>query len=169
VPHNRKARSGFTLIEVAIAAIIIVIVTMAAGAYYAESRIQEIRGWQEQNALYLAEREIDLWQAQGYTALTGFNAGQVSPNFLPYGYRFGQADPAWNQTGGFKQVTLDGVPYRVRAMMLQNASSSTTDYYVQGVIDGIPFRYRPIVVYVQWGNFQTGNVRQVIQETRLAR
>src|SRR5262245_27373949 len=115
----RSGNRGFSLIEIGIAVFIVAVVSLAGAAYYVSARVKEIKEWQEQNALFLAEREVENWQAEGYTALAGFVAADVGPtNYLPYGYRFGAADPNWNQASRFKPVTLDGFDYRVRAQLL---------------------------------------------------
>jgi type II secretory pathway pseudopilin PulG len=181
---ERKARAAFTLVEALVALVIITIVGLTATAYIAESRVREIHEWHEANALYLAEREVESWQGTGYNGLEGWSSGDVvnasTPNattFLPFGYSPASPDPAWNTTGRFKPVALDGFQYRIRAQMLYTASSpaaSPTDFYIEDSWNNgtgiVVSRYRLIRVVVQWGRF-TGvtSEQQLMQETRIAR
>lgn len=172
----RQGRKGFTLVEVGIAVFIVTVVSLAGAAYYISSRVKEITEWQEQNALFLAEREVENWQSEGYTALAGFQAAQVAPNLLPYGYRFGSADAAWNQVDRYKPVTLDGFNYRVRAMLVwtNSTGSPANDHFVQEVynngVGDINVYYRRVRVIMQWGTFiGAGADNEMIQETRMAR
>lgn len=162
-------RRGFTLVEVGVAIFIVTVVALAGFAYYGTARVTEINEWHEQNALFNCEREVEAWQEEGYPALAGFGPGEVSPNYLPYGYRFGAADASWNQAGRYKQVTLDGFTYRMRA---QNnfTASATNDYYVQDTWSGITYYYRELVITAQWGTF-TGFTADfdMQQTTRMAR
>jgi len=173
----RSGRRGFTLMEVGIAVFIVTVVSLAGAAYYINARVREITEWQEQNALFLAEREVENWQAEGYTALAGFVAADVgSGNYLPYGYRFGSANAQWNVGSRFKPVTLDGFNYRVRAQLLYTTStgSPANDFFVQDVfnngIGNIIYYYRRVRVVLQWGAF-TGSTStfEMAQETRMAR
>jgi prepilin-type N-terminal cleavage/methylation domain-containing protein len=176
-PSSRSGRRGFTLIEVAIAIFIVVVVSLAGAAYYANARIGEITEWHEANALYLAEREIESWQAAGYTSTAGFQSGDVSPNWLPYGYRFGAADSQWNQSGRYKPLTIDGFQYRVKAMLLHTNStgSPANDYFTETTAysstgGAIAIRYRSIQVVTQWGSFNGhGADNNLRLETRIAR
>lgn len=164
------SRRGFTLIEVGIAAFVITLVSLAGMAYYASARMGEIREWHEQNALFLCEREVEAWHSNGYTALAGFGAADSgSSNYLPYGYRFGSPDAAWNAGGRYKPVVLDGLTYRIRAQNLYNANTGN-DYYVQETWSGITYYYRRLNVVVQWGSFSgTTASYEMNQETRMAR
>jgi Tfp pilus assembly protein PilE len=164
------SRRGFTLVEVGIAAFIITLVSLAGMAYYASARMSEITEWHEQNALFMCEREVEAWHANGYTALSGFSAADCGPsNYLPYGYRFGSPDPAWNVGNRCKDVVLDGLTYRIRAQNLFNANIGN-DYYVQETWSGITYYYRRLNVVVQWGSFTgTSASFQMNQETRMAR
>lgn len=175
---GRASRRGFTLVEVAIAIFIVAIVSLAGAAYYANARIGEIREWQEANALYLCEREIEAWQASGYTGLAGFQAGAADPAYLPYGYRFGVADPAWNQGTRSKPITLDGYPYRIKAMMLftNSTGNPANDFFTQATYysangGAINVQYRRIRVFAQWGTLfnDTQAEQNLILETRMAR
>lgn len=173
----RSGRKGFTLMEVGIAVFIVAVVSMAGAAYYISSRVKEIQEWQEQNALFLAEREVENWQSEGYTALAGFVAADVGPtNYLPYGYRFGSPNAQWNQAGRYKPVTLDGFDYRVRAQLLftNSTGSPANDFFVQDVwnngVGDINVYYRRVRVVMQWGGFSgTTAVNEMHQETRMAR
>jgi len=174
----RASRRGFTLVEVGIAIFIVVVVSLAGAAYYASARISEITEWHEANALYLAEREVENWQSAGYTALAGFQAGDAEPNYLPYGYRFGSADPAWNQTGRYKPLAIDGFSYRVKAMLLHNMStgSPANDFFTQtthytATSQPINVQYRRIRVTTLWGAFSGDDTadKSLTLETRMAR
>jgi hypothetical protein len=100
-----------------------------------------------------------------------------STTFLPYGYTFGSPDSAWNQAGRYKQVTLDGFNYRVRAQLLYNASTpatSPTDFFIMDTwnngLGDVESRYRLIRVVIQWHNFSGfTSSKQLVQETRIAR
>lgn len=174
---SRRGRRGFTLVEVGIAVFIVTVVSLAGAAYYISARVKEITEWQEQNALFLAEREVENWQAEGYTALAGFQAADVGPtNYLPYGYRFGSADASWNQADKYKPVTLDGFNYRVRAMLLWSNStgSPANDHFTQDVwnngVGNINVYYRRVRIVMQWGTFVgTGADNSMQLETRIAR
>ena len=175
---SRRITQGFSLVEVLVAAVIIAIVSLAAVAFYSNSRVGEIREWQEQNALFLAEKEVELWQASGYTGLAGFVAADVGPsNFLPYGYRYGSADPLWNVGSRYKAVNgLSGTDYRIRARLLYSEStgSPANDFFVREVFTrpggDVNYYYRRVEVVVQWGGFSgTSSDEKTIQETRMAR
>ena len=148
---------------------VITVVSLAGFAYYASARMSEINEWHDQNALFLCEREVESWHNNGYTGIAGFGAGDSAPNFLPYGYRFGFADGAWDQTNRRKVVVLDGFTYHIRARNQWNANT-TNDYYVGTTWSGIPYRYRSIEVRCEWG-FDGGGTPQwnMSQETRMAR
>lgn len=174
----RAAKRGFTLVEAAVATIVVVVISLAGAAYYANARIGEINEWHEQNALYLAEREVEAWAAAGYNGLNGFEQQHVHPNFLPYGYNFASPDGAWNQTGRYKDVTLNDFPYRIRARLFHNSflptSGTATDFFTEQSWNNgtgtVNYRYRQIAVYVQWGNRSTPESGQrLVQETRIAR
>lgn len=166
----RTRRKGFTLVEVGVAIFIVTVVALAGFAYYASARVSEIQEWHQQNALFLVEREVEAWHANGYTALAGFGAADCgSANYLPYGYRFGTPDAAWNVGGRYKDVVLDGVTYRIRAQNLYNANT-TNDYYVQASWSGITYYYRQLNIVVQWGNLSgTSSDFSTNLETRMAR
>lgn len=164
----RTSRRGFSIIEVAIASFIITVVSLAGFAYYATARVGEINEWHEQNALFLSEREVESWQNNGYTGLAGFNSGQVAPNFLPYGYRFGAPDAAWDQTNRRKVVVLDGFTYHVRARNLWS-HNATNDYYVEETWSGISYRYRRVEIHIQWAFTGGSPQEELILETRMAR
>lgn len=173
----RHGRRGFTLVEVGIAVFIVTIVSLAGAAYYISARVSEINEWHEQNALFLAEREIENWQASGYTGMAGFLAADTGyTNYLPYGYRYGAADAAWNQTGRYKPVALDGMNYRVRAQLLFTSStgSPANDFFTaDSAATGtgtVNFFYRQVRVSVQWGIFSGFTATKELQlETRMAR
>lgn len=164
------SRRGFTLVEVGVAIFIVTVVALAGFAYYGTARVTEINEWHEQNALFNCEREVESWQESGYAGLSGFTGGDSGPgNFLPYGYRFGTIDPAWDSTGRFKPVVLDGFTYRVRAQNIYTASTGGNDYYVETVWSGVTYRYRELVITTQWGGFSgTTSVFQMQQTTRMA-
>lgn len=173
----RNTKRGMTLVELGVATFIVIVVSLAALAYYSNSRLQEMREWNEQNALFLCEREIESWRAAEYNGLAGWTAGDTGPtNFLPYGYSFINPDPDWNQAGRYKDVDLDGFPYRVRARLLYNdaVGAAVNDFRVHEVWDNgtgdVDYWYRQVVVVVQWGSF-TGTTSQydMQQETRIAR
>ncbi|MBX3473648.1 MAG: type II secretion system protein [Planctomycetes bacterium] len=172
-----RGRKGFTLMEVGIAAFVIAVVSMAGAAYYISSRVKEIQEWQEQNALFLAEREVENWQSEGYTALSGFVAADTGPtNYLPYGYRFGTVGLGWIPAQRYKPVTLDGFDYRVRAQLLFTNSTGTpaNDHFVLDVwnngVGNINVYYRRVRVVMQWGGFSgTSADNELHQETRMAR
>lgn len=176
--QRRPAKRGFTLVEAAIATIVVVIISLAGAAYYASARVGEINEWHEQNALYLAEREVEAWAAAGYNGLNGFELADVHPNYLPYGYSFANPDPAWNDAGRYKDVTLNGFQYRIRARLLHNSflptSGPGTDYFTELAWNNgtgqVNYRYRQIVVEVQWGNRSSATSgKRLVQETRVAR
>lgn len=155
--------------EVGVAIFIVTVVALAGFAYYGSARVTEINEWHEQNALFTCEREVEAWQENGYTALGGFTAADCgSANYLPYGYRFGTADAAWNQVGRYKEITLDGFLYRIRAQNLFTDNTGN-DYYIETNWSGIDYRYRQILITVQWGNFVgTSSDFDMQQETRMA-
>lgn len=167
--HRRLGRRGFTLVEVGVATFIVVVVALAGFAYYATARMTEINEWHEQNALFLAEREIESWRAPGYTGAVGYTSTDVgSTNFVPYGYRYASPDSSWIAAQRYKPVTLDGFNYRVRARILYNANT-TNNYYVETTSGGLTYRYRSIQTVIQWGNFSgTGSDYALTQETRIA-
>ncbi|MCB9932792.1 MAG: hypothetical protein H6841_05140 [Planctomycetes bacterium] len=158
------------MIEVGVSIFIITVVALAGFAYYSSARVSEIQEWHQQNALFMCEREIEAWHANGYTGLSGFTATDCGPsNYLPYGYRFGSPDPAWNVAGRYKDVVLDGVTYRIRAQNLFNANTGN-DYYVQANWSGITYYYRQLNIVVQWGGLTaTTSTFQTNLETRMAR
>lgn len=170
----RSSRRGFTLVEVGVATFIITVVAMAGFAYYSTARVAEIREWHEQNALFMVEREVEAWQANGYTAMAGFGAADCGPaNYLPYGYRFGTPDPDWNVANRSKDVVLDGVTYRIRAQNLYNANTGN-DYYRQEIWASpggpITYYYRRLNIIVQWGGLSgTTSIWSTNAETRMAR
>lgn len=166
----RSHRRGFTLVEVGVSIFIITVVALAGFAYYSSARVTEIQEWHSQNALFMVEREVEAWHANGYTALAGFGAADCgSANYLPYGYRFGTPDPAWNVGGRYKDVVLDGVTYRIRAQNLFNANTGN-DYYVQATWSGITYYYRQLNIVVQWGSLSgTSSTYATNLETRMAR
>lgn len=170
IKRARTARRGFTLVEVGVSIFIITMVALAGFAYYSTARMTEIREWHNQNGLFLCEREVEAWHANGYTALAGFGAADCgTANYLPYGYRFGSPDAAWNAGGRYKDVVLDGVTYRIRAQNLYNANT-TNDYYVEANWSGITYYYRQLNIVVQWGNLSgTSSDFSMNQETRMAR
>lgn len=149
---------------------VITVVSLAGFAYYSTARVAEIEEWHSQNALFMVEREVEAWHANGYTALAGFGAADSgTANYLPYGYRFGTPDPAWNVGGRYKDVVLDGVTYRIRAQNLYNANT-TNDYYVQASWSGITYYYRQLNIVVQWGSLSgMSSTFSMNQETRMAR
>ncbi|MCB9894779.1 MAG: prepilin-type N-terminal cleavage/methylation domain-containing protein [Planctomycetes bacterium] len=166
---GRNSRRGFTLVEVGVSIFIITVVALAGFAYYASARVSEINEWHDQNALFMCEREVESWHSNGYTALTGFGSADCgSAVYLPYGYRFANPDGAWNVAGRYKDVTLNGFTYRIRAQNLYNANTGN-DYYVQANWSGIDYYYRQINVVVQWGNLSGTPTYQMNQETRMAR
>ena len=167
---GRSGRRGFTLVEVGVSTFIITVVALAGFAYYASARVSEINEWHDQNALFMCEREVESWHSNGYTALTGYTAADCGPtNYLPYGYRFGVVTAPWNAGGRYKDVTLNGFTYRIRAQNLFNANTGD-DYYVQDTWSGITYYYRQVNVVVQWGTFSgTGSTFSMNQETRMAR
>lgn len=173
----RSTRKGMTLVELGVATFIVIVVSMAALAYYSNARLQEMREWNEQNALFLTEREIESWRAAGYNGLAGWTSGDAGAgNYLPFGYAFISPDPAWNQGARYKPVVLDGYEYRVRARLLYNdpVGAAVNDFRVHEVWDNgtgnVDYWYRQVVVVVQWGGF-TGatSLYEMQQETRIAR
>jgi prepilin-type N-terminal cleavage/methylation domain-containing protein len=163
-------RRGFTLVEVGVAIFIVTVVALAGFAYYGTARVTEINEWHEQNALFNCEREVEAWQENGYSGIAGFTAADCGPaNYLPYGYRFGVPDAAWNQAGRYKEVILDGFTYRIRAQNIFTANVGD-DYYVAANWAGIDYYYREVVVTAQWGGF-TGftSTFDMQQTTRMAR
>ncbi|MCA8919543.1 MAG: hypothetical protein KDB32_10730 [Planctomycetes bacterium] len=166
---RRASRKGFTLVEAGVAVFIVTLVALAGFAYYSTARVGEINEWHEQNALFMCEREIEAWHAAGYTGLAGFTAGQSGSNYLPYGYSYSSPDAAWNQAGRYKDVTLDGFTYRIRANNQYNANVGD-DYFVQTSWSGITYYYRQINVVVQWGGLTaSGSTFDMNLETRMAR
>lgn len=165
----RTGKRGFTLVEVGIAVILVSIISFAGFAYYSAARMTEINEWHEQNALFLAEREIEAWRAPGYTGTVGYTSSDVgAANFMPWGYRYTTPDPNWNTGLRFKPVTLDGFNYRVRAQLLFNANT-TDNYYIEQTVGGLTYRYRSIRTVIQWGNFSGfGSDYALNQETRIA-
>lgn len=167
---HRASRRGFSLVEAGVAIFIVTIVALAGFAYYSTARVSEINEWHEQNALFMCEREVEAWHANGYTALAGYTAADSgATNFMPYGYSYSSPDPDWNQAGRYKDVDLDGFTYRIRAHNLYNANTGN-DYYVQTTWGGITYYYRQIDVVVQWGGLSgTSSTFDMNLETRMAR
>lgn len=164
--YQRSTRKGVTIIEVMVAAFIVATVSLTGAAFYGSARIGEIQEWNEQNSLYIAEKEVEAWQANEYTGLAGFQSAQVDPNFLPYGYEFGSPDASWNVAGRYRDQTINGFTYRIKARLAwtHNTGSPANDYFVQQVSGGVTYRYRRLIVHVRWNN----GTRELQTETRLA-
>ena len=170
--HSRRSasRHAFSLVEVAIAMFVVAVVSLTGFAYYGTARVSEINEWHDSNALFLCEREIEAWHTNGYTGLTGFGPGAVSPNFLPYGYRFGSPDPDWDQVNSRKVIVLNGFTYHVRARNIWTHNTGN-DYYVEeNWGGGVIYRYRRLEIQAEWG-FDAGGTPawDMTQETRMAR
>ncbi len=166
---HRSGRRGFTLVEVGVSILLVVIIALAGFAYYSTARMTEINEWHEQNALFLAEREIEAWRAPGYTGCVGYTSADVGAgNFVPYGYRYAAPDSAWIAAQRYKPVTLDGFSYRIRARILYNANT-TNNYYIENTVGGLTYRYRSVQTVIQWGIFSgTSSDFSLSQETRIA-
>ena len=132
------------------AVFIVTVVALAGFAYYASARVAEITEWHEQNALFMCEREIESWHSGGYTALAGFTASDCGNNYLPYGYDYSSPDPAWNQAGRYKDVTLDGIIYRSRAPNYYNPNTGN-DHYVQTSRSVVTYYHPQVDAVAQWG------------------
>jgi len=174
--RKRSTKQGVTLVEAMVGAVIVAVVSLGALYAYAESRISVIHEWHEQNALYLAEREVESWQGATYNGLSGWELGDVGPsNFLPFGYAFSSPDPDWGT--GYKEIPLEGFNYRARARMLFNSSAPSgtpTDFWIQEDWDNgsgnVSYRYREIQVVIQWGAFSGNDAdKNLTLITRIAR
>jgi type II secretory pathway pseudopilin PulG len=169
---SRRSRRGITLVEAMVAVVIVAIVSLAAFYAYTESRVSVIHQWHQQNALYLAEREIESWQAAGYHGQSGWAAGDVGlTNWLPHGYSFHNPDTAWDRNARTKTVTLEGFQYTIRARMNWNDSAESdgqVDYFMVQTADGVTWRYREIHVHVQWAGGGGGR-QELVMVTRMAR
>ncbi|MBZ0135792.1 MAG: hypothetical protein K8I27_05425 [Planctomycetes bacterium] len=151
----------------AVAMFVITVVSLTGFAYYGTARMGEINEWHDQNSLFLAEREIEAWHGNGYTGLQGFSLAQSAPNFLPYGYRFGSPDAAWDQANRRKVVVLDGFTYHIRARN-HFTNNSGNNYYVYEDWGGVPVFYRRVEVRVEWGFVGGTPLSNMSQETRMA-
>ncbi len=142
----RRSRSGMTLLEVAVASIVMVIIALGGASYYYFVRWGQIRKSQEQMARNLAEVELERWRETGYTALQGY----TTPAVIPYGYVFGTNTQAYP-----KDVTVDGLTYRITASMLYNTSTSGSNYRWEDTTGGVTYRYRRLVITVGYGSSYT--------------
>ena len=140
-----RPRQGSSLIEVAIATVIIAIVAISAGSFYSLGRISEIREFQRENAMYVVERDIEAFHAEGYGALANY-----STPALPYGYN-ADALPA-DRVPFPRTVTFDGAGYVVTAQLVFNQSTAGSDYRWQDAGGGLTWNYRRIVVQATWGS-----------------
>ncbi|KAA0217782.1 hypothetical protein EDM80_02820 [bacterium] len=164
---RRRRILGATLLEVAVAAVIIAIVAMAGTSYYLYARLFEIQAVQEQAGFNIVELEIESWQAEGYGALATFTTATI-----PFGY-----NSAW-AVGDPRRVTYprtevrEGMTYRVTATSLWNRRGGPLDGYTSNVdfrwletAGGVSWEYRRIQFLVEWG---PGFGKSVTIETRIA-
>ncbi len=176
----RGNRRGFTFVEVGVAMFILSVVALAGAAYYANARMGEFNEWHEQSALYLAEREVEAWQAGGYIAQTQWDSTQGGAgNFLPFGYKHnatpGPIENGWIVADKAKYVTSAGKQYIVKAELL-GVPTVGVDFKTSDPWDpnstGTPFyyNYRSIIIHVAWGGDDTyAGAEKVLKiETRLA-
>jgi Tfp pilus assembly protein PilE len=150
---SRNARlRGSTLLEVAVAAVIIGIVSMAGTSYYLYARTFEILAIQEQTAFNIAELEVESWQAEGYGASAGYTT--TTPG---WGYNSGWAVGEPRRVNYPLLVVREGMTYRVSATLLFNLQGSaptfsqSLDFRQQDTSGGVTWQYRRIVTTVEWG------------------
>lgn len=151
----RRSRRGMTLMEVAVAAFLMALLSVSGASYFYYSRLAQIRGMQENVATNLAEIHLERFREQGYGALAGF----TTPTSLPYGYNY---DWTASQRTDFPYIqTVDGIRYRITAGLLYNTSTSGANYRWEVTVGGVTYRYRRVLVQVQWGdNFGTSVVHE---------
>lgn len=149
--RSNIAIRGSTLVEVLIAALLVVIIAMAGLGYYTFGRLAEFRAMQEQTAYNLAEIEIEAWQAAGYGSLSEFPSTDV-----PWGYNSGVTPPAGDPSRYPKVVTRQGIDYTVDAYQIANASNAAPvqDFRWEESDGGITWLYRRLVIQVSWGEGQ---------------
>lgn len=150
---SRNARiRGSTLLEVAIAAVIIGIVAMAGTSYYLYARMFEILAIQEQTAFNISELEVESWQAEGYGAFSAFTSTS-----LPFGYNSGWAVADPRRVAYPQLVTREGATYRVSATLISNRQgtpptySTPVDYRWVETSGGVSWEYRRLVILIEWG------------------
>lgn len=156
---NRRSVRGSTLLEVLIAAMMVVMISFGGLAYYSYSRLSEIRMMQEQSAFNLAEIEIERWQAEGYTALTEFTSTDV-----PWGYNSAVTPPSGDPSRYPKSIDYAGATFTVTAFQIANTNSTgPKNFRWEETIGGVTWAYRRLVIQVDWGNGQ-----QLQIETRMS-
>ncbi len=149
----RRARRGSTLLEVAIATIVIAIVSLAGTSYYLYARLFEIQAQQEQAAFNVVELEIESWQAEGYGSTSGFTTTTI-----PYGYNWSWAVADPRRITYPRMEVREGTTYRVTATAISNRQggagdgyTAATDFRWREVLGGLAWEYRRIQLTVQWG------------------
>ena len=162
-----RFRRGSTLLEVAIAAVIIGIVALAGTSYYLYGRLYEIRAQQEQAAFNITELEIESWNAEGYGSCSGF----VTPA-VPYAYNFTWPVGDPRRVNYPRLEVREGMTYRISATSVFNIQggpldgyTSPVDYRWQDTAAGITWQYRRLRFLVEWG---PGFGDQLFIETRVA-
>lgn len=150
--RNARVR-GSTLLEVAVAAVVIGIVALAGTSYYLYARMFEILAIQEQTAFNIAELEIESWQAEGYGACAGFTTTN-----LPYGYNFSWAVGDPRRVNYPRLVAREGATYRVSVSLISNRQgtaptySTPIDYRWVETSGGVTWEYRRVAILVEWGS-----------------
>lgn len=149
----RKAERGSTLLEVAIATVVIAIVSLAGTSYYLYARMFEIHAQQDQAAFNIVELEIESWVSEGYGASGGFTTTSIP---FGYNYTWGAADP--RRVNYPRLETREGMTYRVTATLLWNLRGAAADGYSnnidfrwQDTVAGVSWQYRRIQMLVEWG------------------
>ena len=153
VARSRHAKRGSTLLEVAIATIVIAIVSLAGTSYYLYARLFEIQAQQEQAAFNVVELEIESWQAEGYGSVSGFTTTTV-----PYGYNWSWAVADPRRITYPRLEVREGTTYSITANLISNRQggagdgyTASTDYRWREVLGGLAWEYRRIQLTVQWG------------------
>ena len=149
----RIARRGSTLLEVAIAMIVIAIVSLAGTSYYLYARMFEIHAQQDQVAFNIVELELESWQSEGYGSTGGFTTTSV-----PFGYNWTWAVADPRRVTYPRMEVREGMTYRVTADLLWNLRGGPGDGYTanvdfrwQDTVAGVSWQYRRIQMTVQWG------------------
>ncbi len=163
----RRAQRGSTLLEVAIATIVIAIVSLAGTSYYLYARLFEIQAQQEQAAFNVVELEIESWQAEGYGSVSGFTTTTV-----PYGYNWSWAVADPRRIAYPRLEVREGTTYQITATSIANRQggagdgyTAATDFRWREVLGGLAWEYRRIQLTVQWGPAFSYSL---VVETRIA-
>lgn len=165
--RTARPMRGSTLLEVAIATIIIAIVSLAGTSYYLYARLFEIQAQQQQAAFNVVELEIESWQAEGYGSVSGFTTAAI-----PYAYNWTWAAADPRRVNYPRLETREGMTYQVTAQLLFNRQggagdgyTAATDYRWREVLGALAWEYRRIQLTVQWGPAFSDSL---VVETRIA-